>query len=115
MRSLRRRAPTGRAGAGRNRLALHHLLGAAGSSPAAAAAAVERFAERNPTTRDWAALAQRWAAVGDGGKEAALIDLLRRNPRREEARLRALSRNARASRRAADAGRASRSRVSTGA
>jgi superfamily II DNA/RNA helicase len=28
----------------------------------------------------WHALAQRWAQVGTGGKEAALIDLLRRNP-----------------------------------
>ena len=28
----------------------------------------------------WHALAQRWAAIGTGGKEAALIDLLRRNP-----------------------------------
>ena len=28
----------------------------------------------------WHALAQSWAAIGTGGKEAALIDLLRRNP-----------------------------------
>ena len=48
----------------------------------------------------WHALAQRWAAIGTGGKEAALIDLLRRNPRREEAGLRPLSRDARPSRRA---------------
>jgi SNF2 family DNA or RNA helicase len=65
---------------GRHRLALHHLLAAAGSSPAAAIAAVTRFAARHPHEQDWQALAQRWAALGRGGKEAALIDLLRRNP-----------------------------------
>ena len=66
--------------AGGNRLALHHLLGAAGSSPAAAMAAAKRFAERNPDDADWRALPERWGAVGNGGKEAALLDLLRRNP-----------------------------------
>jgi superfamily II DNA or RNA helicase len=67
-------------GSGTNRLALRHLLGAAGSSPAAAAAAVKRFAGRCADDPDWQALAQHWASVGDGGKEAALLDLLRRNP-----------------------------------
>jgi superfamily II DNA or RNA helicase len=67
-------------GAAKNRFALHHLLGAAGSSPAAAAAAVKRFAERNSDKPDWLALAQRWASIANGGKEAALLDLLRRNP-----------------------------------
>jgi len=66
--------------AGRNRLAVQHLLGAAGSSPAAAAGAVQRFAERNRDTADWRALAERWEAIGNGGKEVALLDLLRRNP-----------------------------------
>lgn len=68
------------AGGEASRLALHHLLGAAGSSPAAAAAAVARFADRHGDAPDWRALAERWASVGDGGKEAALLDLLRRNP-----------------------------------
>ena len=54
--------------------------GAAGSSPAAAAAAVERFSARHADAPDWRALAKRWAAVGTGGKEAALLDLLQRNP-----------------------------------
>ena len=67
-------------GSGTNQLALRHLLGAAGSSPAAAAAAVKRFAGRCADDPDWQALAQHWASVGDGGKEAALLDLLRRNP-----------------------------------
>jgi SNF2 family DNA or RNA helicase len=65
---------------GRQRLALRHLLGAAGSSPAAAAAAVARFAARHPDLPAWQVLAQRFAGIGTGGKEAALIDLLRRNP-----------------------------------
>ncbi len=64
---------------GTNRLALQHLLGAAGSSPAAAAAAVRRFAGRH-VDANWRALAESWASVGTGGKEEALVDLLRRNP-----------------------------------
>lgn len=64
---------------GANRLALQHLLGAAGSSPAAAAAAVRRLSGRH-VDASWHALAQSWASIGTGGKEAALIDLLRRNP-----------------------------------
>lgn len=68
------------AGAGRQRLALHHLLGAAGSSPSAATAALERLAARRCDDPEWSALAQRWSAIGIGGKEAALIELLRRNP-----------------------------------
>jgi len=67
------------AGEGVNRLALQHLLGAAGSSPAAAAAAVRRLADRHADA-SWHALAQRFASIGAGGKEAALIGLLRRNP-----------------------------------
>jgi SNF2 family DNA or RNA helicase len=62
-----------------NRLALHHLLGAAGSSPAAAAAATKRLAERNGAAV-WQALAERWGRIDKGAKEAALLDLLRRNP-----------------------------------
>ena len=63
---------------GANRLALQHLLGAAGSSPAAAAGAVRRFSGRHVDAA-WQALAQSVASVGTSGKEAALIDLLRRN------------------------------------
>jgi superfamily II DNA or RNA helicase len=68
------------AGAARHRLSVRHLLAAAGSSPAAAAGATARFAAGHPDEPAWKALAQRWAALGVGGKEAALIDLLRRNP-----------------------------------
>jgi SNF2 family DNA or RNA helicase len=64
----------------RDRLALRHLLGAAGSSPKAAAAAVARVAARNAGDPIWAELAERWAAIETGGKEAALLDLVRRNP-----------------------------------
>jgi superfamily II DNA or RNA helicase len=65
---------------GRHRLSLRHLLAAAGSSPAAAAGATLRFAARRPDDPTWQALAQRWASLTAGGKEAALLDLLRRNP-----------------------------------
>jgi superfamily II DNA or RNA helicase len=64
----------------RNRLALRHLLGAAGSSPVAAAEAVKRFAARHAGQPSWSALAQRWESAGNGAKETALLDLLRRNP-----------------------------------
>jgi SNF2 family DNA or RNA helicase len=67
-------------GSGTHRMTLRHLLGAAGSSPAAASAAVQRMAERHPRVASWGALAKRWAALGAGGKEVALIELLRRNP-----------------------------------
>jgi SNF2 family DNA or RNA helicase len=67
-------------GAGRYRLALHHMLGAAGSSPAAASAAVTRFAARRPGDTEWRALAERWATIETGGKEQALLDLLHRSP-----------------------------------
>ena len=67
-------------GSGGKRLALRHLLVAAGSSPPAAAAAVARFAGRRPDDLVWRALAGRWAAFGAGGKEMALLELLRRNP-----------------------------------
>ena len=58
----------------------HHLLGAAGSSPAAATAALTRFAARHGGDPAWRQLAQRWAALGAGAKEMALIELLARNP-----------------------------------
>ena len=67
-------------GPGGHRLALHHLLSAAGSSPAAAAAAINRFSARRPDDPAWRELAARWAALGAGGKEMALLELLDRNP-----------------------------------
>ncbi len=67
-------------GTARHRFSLRHLLAAAGSSPAAAAGATERFAAGHSDDPAWKALAQRWAALGAGGKEAALLELLRRNP-----------------------------------
>ena len=64
----------------RHRMAVHHLLGAAGSSPAAATAALTRFAARHGDDPAWRGLAQRWAGLGAGAKEMALIELLARNP-----------------------------------
>ncbi|MCK6453139.1 MAG: SNF2-related protein [Alphaproteobacteria bacterium] len=66
--------------AGTRRLSLQHLLSAAGSSPAAAAAAVARMAERHPEEARWTGLLARARAVGAGAKETALLQLLARNP-----------------------------------
>ena len=67
-----------------SRLALHHLLSAAGSSPAAAAAALNRYAERQSASdAAWAdlqrALRRHSRRVA---RKQALLDLLQRNPRR---------------------------------
>ena len=70
----------GERGAGHHGLALQNLLSAAGSSPNAAAGALTRFAARHPDQKDWQALADRWAAIRTGAKEAALLELLARNP-----------------------------------
>ncbi|HTW71614.1 MAG TPA: SNF2-related protein [Acetobacteraceae bacterium] len=65
---------------GHHRMASQHLLSAAGSSPAAAAVAIARFHERHDSDKSWAGLADRYAALGAGAKQAALLDLLQRNP-----------------------------------
>jgi SNF2 family DNA or RNA helicase len=69
---------------GQHRLGLHHLLSAAGSSPAAAAAAIGRFAERHPGDRRWPALAERYRGIAAGGKQIALLEVLDRNPREKK-------------------------------
>ena len=74
--ALVRAAATG----GQARLAVQHLLSAAGSSPAAAAAAVARFVERYPKVPGWAALLARYQAASAGAKETALLKLLAQNP-----------------------------------
>jgi superfamily II DNA or RNA helicase len=65
---------------GQHRLAAQHLLSAAGSSPAAAAVAIARFCERHAPDQRWSTLLSRYAALGAGAKQAALLDLLQRNP-----------------------------------
>ncbi len=65
---------------GQTRLAVQHLLAAAGSSPAAGAAAIARFAERHPQEPEWAELQARYQAVHAGAKQAALLKLLSQNP-----------------------------------
>ena len=63
---------------GHHRLALRHLLSAAGSSPAAAAAAIHRF--QGADDARWHALHERYRQLDSGVKEEALLELLRRNP-----------------------------------
>ncbi len=70
----------GPSGQGPHRLSLQHLLTAAGSSPAASAAALARYAERHPGDARWTALLARTRAVAAGAKEAALLRLLGQNP-----------------------------------
>jgi superfamily II DNA or RNA helicase len=65
---------------GAHRLSLQHLLAAAGSSPAAAAAAIARFADRHPQDKRWAGLLTRTRSIAAGAKEAALLRLLAQNP-----------------------------------
>ncbi|MGQ0662284.1 MAG: DEAD/DEAH box helicase [Pseudomonadota bacterium] len=65
---------------GQSRLALRHLLGAAGSSPATAASTAGRFAARAGSDPRWQDLHERYRALEAGAKEDALVDLLRRNP-----------------------------------
>jgi superfamily II DNA or RNA helicase len=67
-------------GDGPHRLSLQHVLAAAGSSPAAAGAAIARFAERHPGDKRWADLLKRTKALAAGAKEAALLRLLAQNP-----------------------------------
>lgn len=65
---------------GNHRLALHHLLLAAGSSPQAAQAGVARFAARFPQDPRWQVLLEQYQRISGGIKEAALLQLLERNP-----------------------------------
>lgn len=65
---------------GQHRLAVQHLLAAAGSSPAAAAAAITRFVERHPEDLRWAKLLTRVRTLSAGAKEVALLRLLTQNP-----------------------------------
>jgi len=74
--ALAREVATG----GQHRMAVQHLLAAAGSSPAAAAAAVARFVARHPEDERWAALLDRYRARAIGAKQAALLSLLAQNP-----------------------------------
>lgn len=69
------------AGPGQHRLALHHLLSAAGSSPAAAADTIQRFAERRAADdARWHELSSRYRDIDQGTKARALLELLARNP-----------------------------------
>jgi SNF2 family DNA or RNA helicase len=63
-----------------HRMAVQHLLAAAGSSPAAAAAAVARFVARHPEDARWVALLERYRAGSIGAKQTALLKLLEQNP-----------------------------------
>ena len=65
--------------AAHRRMALHHLLQAAGSSPMAAAAALERLLARGDDEA-WRPVHGQYAALAGTAKVGALLDLLDRNP-----------------------------------
>jgi SNF2 family DNA or RNA helicase len=65
---------------GQHRLFAQHLLAAAGSSPAAGAAAIGRYVDRNPGAREWKGLLKRYRDLHSGAKEQQLLDLLAHNP-----------------------------------
>ncbi|KAF0250300.1 MAG: SNF2-like protein [bacterium] len=65
---------------GTNRMALRHLLSAAGSSPSAATTAITRFISKKDVEQPWTALHKRYQRLSQGIKESALFDLLKRNP-----------------------------------
>ncbi|MEA2791319.1 MAG: hypothetical protein QOG73_3725 [Acetobacteraceae bacterium] len=67
------------AGQGAHRLSLQHLLAAAGSSPMASSAAIERYIERHPGDDRWTELLARTRAIKAGAKETALLKLLAQN------------------------------------
>jgi len=64
---------------GRHRLSLHHLLQAAGSSPAAVLTSLSRFVESGASD-DWRVLLARYATIPASAKVQALLQLLERNP-----------------------------------
>ena len=65
----------------RHRLAFRHMLTAAGSSPRAAQAALERFIARHKNEdRAWATLCTDYKKVKNGCKENALMKLSQQNP-----------------------------------
>jgi len=69
------------AGDQRHHLSLQHMLGAAGSSPAAAAAALARFlGRREGGDPRWSGLLERYRAITAGAKQASLLTLLAQNP-----------------------------------
>lgn len=63
----------------KHRLAMHHLLESAGSTPAAAAAAINRFVKADSTDR-WHDLRDRYTSIRESGKAEALFELIERNP-----------------------------------
>jgi len=62
-----------------HRLALHHILQAAGSSPAAATASIHRFCAQDVPPA-WQDIHAGYAALTGTAKVSALLELLERNP-----------------------------------
>src|SRR5256714_9898323 len=67
-------------GSAPQRLALRHLLSAAGSHATTAAATIARYRTAHHVRQGWRTLQTRYAAIQQTSKEHALCDLLARNP-----------------------------------
>ncbi len=73
------------AGPTQRRLALRHLLSAAGSSPATAADSIGRVAAANDAGANWLDLRRRYELLGPGSKQLSLCELIRKNPEEKKA------------------------------
>lgn len=62
-----------------SRMAMHHLLEAAGSSPAAISASLHRLLEKT-SSDPWRGLWERYTALPRSSKVDALMDVIERNP-----------------------------------
>jgi len=62
----------------RNRLSLHHLLAAAGSTPKAISASIHNFLNRNPSI-EWKNLYNRYSKLHSSAKVQALLNLINKN------------------------------------
>lgn len=69
-----------REGPASRRLALRHLIAAAGSAPATAAASIGRFLTNNVMSEAWCRLHEAYGTLDAGTKQIGLSQLLRRNP-----------------------------------
>jgi hypothetical protein len=62
------------------RLAMRHLLSAAGSTSTTAAGSIRRYVEKNKSKKIWLQLAERYENIALTAKEKALFEVLHKNP-----------------------------------
>lgn len=62
------------------RLAVRHLLSAAGSTSTTAAGSIRRYIEKNKSKKEWLQLALRYENIALSAKEKSLFEVLHKNP-----------------------------------